>query len=213
MFLDGNKLQANSFSKKVFFWDTLMDIRERRKTTSARKREREAEQALAEAKALREAAEENKARVVDRQINDLVTYKDALISNFTQLQGKQYPLHSRKRERSRTPSCSPSRTPTPSPCRSPVSGAERRRATVRSGKGKDRRRSFSRSPSPERRPPAARNLDRSIPGLVFGDERRSSHNSREFTPRRSPSRRPTPGSPARSPSWHVASRRRRRDRR
>ena len=183
------------------------DIRERKK------KEREAELALAEARALRVAAEENEARVVDRQINDLVTYKDALISNSTQMQGKQYPLHSRKRDRSRTPSRSPSRTPTPSPSWSPVSGTERRRATVRSGKGKDRRRSFSRSPSPERRPPATRNLERSIPGLVYGDERRSSHNSREFTPRRSPSRRPTPGTPPRSPSWHVASRRRRRERR
>ena len=162
---------------------------------------------------MRVAAEENEARVVDRQINDLVTYKDALVSNSTQLQGKQYPLHSRKRERSRTPSCSPPCSPTPSPCRSPVSGAERRRTTVRSGKGKDRRRSFSRSPSPDRRPQAARNLDRSIPGLVYGDERRSSHHSREFTPRRSPSRRPSPGSPPRSPPWQVASRRRRRDRR
>ena len=27
MFLDGNKLQANSFSKKVFFWDTLVLIK------------------------------------------------------------------------------------------------------------------------------------------------------------------------------------------
>ena len=106
------------------------DIRERKR------KEREAELALAEARALRVAAEENEARVVDRQINDLVTYKDALVSNSTQLQGKQYPLHSRKRERSRTPSCSPPCSPTPSPCRSPVSGAERRRTTVRSGKGK-----------------------------------------------------------------------------
>ena len=179
------------------------DIRERQR------KEREAELALAEARALRVAAEENEARVVDSQIKDLVSYKDALISNSTQRQGKQYPLHIRKRDRSRTPS----RTPTPSPSSSwsSVSESERRRATVRPGKGKDRRRSYSRSPSPERRPPAARNTERNIPGLVYGEERRGSHNPREFTPRRSPSRRPTPGTPPRSHSWHVASRRRRRE--
>ena len=55
------------------------DIRERKKTDAAREREREAEQVLAEAKALREAAEENEARVVDRKISDLVSYKDALV--------------------------------------------------------------------------------------------------------------------------------------
>ena len=164
---------------------------------------------------MRVAAEENEARVVDRQINDLVSYKDALVSNSSQLQGKQYPLHSRKRERSRTPSCSPPCSPTPSPSRSSVLGAERRRTTVRGGKGKDRRGSFSRSPSPDRRSCAARTPDRTIPGLVYGDDRRGSLQSRgrEFTPRRSPSRRPSPGSPPRFPSWQVASRRRRRDRR
>ena len=88
--------------------ETDMDIRERKKTDAARKREREAEQVLAEAKALREAAEENEARVVDRQISDLVSYKDALVSNSSQPQGSQYTLHSRKRGRSRTPSSSPS---------------------------------------------------------------------------------------------------------
>ena len=54
------------------------DIRERQR------KEREAELALAEARALRIAAEENEARVVDSQIKDLVSYKDALISNSTQ---------------------------------------------------------------------------------------------------------------------------------
>ena len=186
------------------------DIRDRQR------KEREAEKALLEARALREAAEENEARVVDSQIQDLYTYKDALIQNSTQRQGKQYPLLSRKRDRSRTPSRSPSRTPTPAPSSSwsSVSGAERRRATVRTGKGKDRRRSFSRSPTPERKPAATRNTDRTIPGLSMVDDRRSSRSRREFTPSRSPPRRRTPGTPTRSPSWHaVASRRSRRDRR
>ena len=186
------------------------DIRERQR------KEREAEKALVEARALRVAAEENEARVVDSQIKDLYSYKDALIQNSTQRQGKQYPLLSRKRDRSRTPSRSPSRTPTPAPSSSwsSVSGAERRRATVRTGKGKDRRRSYSRSPTPERKPATTRNSDRSIPGLSMVDDRRSSRSRREFTPSRSPSRRRTPGTPTRSPSWQaVASRRSRRERR
>ena len=186
------------------------DIRERQK------KEREAEKALLEARALRVAAEENEARVVDSQIKDLCSYKEALIKDSTQRQGKQYPLLSRKRDRSRTHSRSPSRTPTPTPSSSwsSVSGAERRRATVRTGKGKDRRRSYSRSPTPARRPATTRNTDRSIPGLSMADDRRSSRSRREFTPSRSPPRRSTPGTPTRSPSWQaVASRRSRRERR
>ena len=122
----------------------------------------------------------------------------------------------RKRDRSRTHSRSPSRTPTPAPSSSwsSVSGAERRRATVRTGKGKDRRRSYSRSTTPARRPATTRNTERSIPGLSMADDRRSSRSRREFTPSRSPPRRSTPGTPTRSPSWQaVASRRSRRERR
>ena len=122
----------------INFGTAEQDVRDRQK------KEREAEKALVEARALRVAAEENEARVVESQIQDLYSYKDALIQNSTQRQGKQYPLLSRKRDRSRSPSRSPSRTPTPRPSSSwsPVSGAERRRATVRTGKGKDRRRSY-----------------------------------------------------------------------
>ena len=47
------------------------DIRDRQR------KERQAEKALLEARALREAAEENEARVVDSRIQDLYTYKDA----------------------------------------------------------------------------------------------------------------------------------------
>ena len=82
------------------------DIRERQKTEEARKREKEAEQALAKSRAMREAAENNEARFVNRKIALLVSYKDALISNSSQPQGRQRPLHSRKR--ARTPSRSPS---------------------------------------------------------------------------------------------------------
>ena len=186
------------------------DVRDRQR------KERDAEKALMEARALREAAEENEARLVESKIQDLHSYKDALIKNSKQREGKQYPLLSNKRDRSRTPSRSPSRTPTPRPSSScsSVSGAERRRATVRTGKGKNRRRSFSRSPTPERRPASTRNCDRSIPGLSLEDDRRSSRTRREFTPSRTPPRGRTPGTPTRSPSWHaVSSRRSRRERR
>ena len=110
------------------------DIRERQKTDAAREREREAEQVLAEA--LREAVEENEARVVEKKIDDLVSYKHALVSNSTQPQGSQHTLHSRKRGRSRTPSRSPSSTPASSPCRSPVLEGERKRETARGGRGR-----------------------------------------------------------------------------
>ena len=157
----------------------------------------------------------NEARVVNRQINDLVSYKDALVSNSSQLQGHQYPLHTRKRARSRTPSSSPSFTPASSPSRSSVPDAERRRTTVRGGKGKDRRGSYSRSPTPDQRTRVARTPDRAIPGLDYRDERRSSLHSRrrEFSPCRSPPRRPSPGSPPGSPAWQVATSQRRRERR
>ena len=189
--------------------DGKLDIRERKK------QERDAELALAEARALREAAEENEARAVDRHINVLVTYKDALVSNSTQRQGPQIPLHSRKRERSRSLSSSPPGTPSPSPSRSTVAGAERRRATVRAGKGKDRRASYSRSPSPIQRTRVMSTPVRSIPGLTYREDRSDTHLSRrrERTPYRSPARRPSPGTPPGSPAWQVATSRRRRERR
>ena len=49
------------------------DIRERQKTEEARKREKEAEQTLAESRAMREAAENDEARVVNRKIALLVS--------------------------------------------------------------------------------------------------------------------------------------------
>ena len=148
--------------------------------------------------------------MVNKKIADLVSYKDALVSNSTQPHGSQHTLHSRKRGRSRTPSRSPSITPASSPCRSPWPEAERRRETARGGKGKERRRSYSRSPTPEHRRRTARTPERAIPGLAFReDRRRSLLKGREFSPARTPSRRPSPRSPPRSPSWQVATSRRR----
>ena len=96
-----------------------------------------------------------------------------------------------------------------------MAGAERRRATVRGGKGKDRRASYSRSPSPIQRTRVIRTPDKSIPGLNYREDKRDNLHSRrrEITPYRSPSRRPSPGTPPGSPAWQVASSRRRRDRR
>ena len=163
-----------SYTGPVAGREAEYDIRERQKTEEAREREREAEQVLAETRALREAAEEDEARVVNKKIAVLVSYKDALVSNSSQPHGSQHPLHSRKRGRTRTPSRSPSSSPAPSPCRSPRPEAERRRETARGGKGKERRRSYSRSPIPEHRRRAARTPERAIPGLAFREDRRRS---------------------------------------
>ena len=58
------------------------------------------------------------------------------------------------------------------------------------------RRSYSCSPTPEPRRRAARTPERAIPGLAFReDRRRSLLRGREFSPARTPSRRPSPRSP------------------
>ena len=91
-------------------------------------------------------------------------YADTLLNNSTQPTGSVRQLHSRKRGRSRTRSRSPSRS-APSASRSPHPTDERRRLTVRSGKDKGRRQSYSRSPTPDRRR-QARTPPRTIPGLL-----------------------------------------------
>ena len=61
-----------------------MDIRERSKTEEERRKEKEAEDILAEQRAVRKAAEEEEAREAEREIAKLTRYKDALLSNSCQ---------------------------------------------------------------------------------------------------------------------------------
>ena len=188
----------------------MMDVRERRKVEEARKKEKEAEQALLIQTAERMAAEEEEALRAEGVISSLTHYRDALLRRGGQTSGPVGELRSSKRTRSPTPSRSP--PPAPSPSRTPPP-SDRRRLTARSGKGKEKRSSFSRSPSRETYR-EARPTNRSVPGLNLGrEETRAPHRTREFSPSCTPPRRRrSPSSPPRSPQWETA-RRRRRDRR
>ena len=186
-----------------------MDIRERTKVAEARRKEKAAEEALKQQTAERKAAEEEEARKAEEVINSLTAYRDALVKSGGQSSGSHSITRSYKRTRAPTPSRSPSSSPAPSPSRTPPP-PNRKRITARSGKGKERRRSFSRSPSHEITPREPRPSNKFVPGLYLGkDEGRAPLRTREFSPCSSPPRRRSPSSPPRSPQWQTATRRRR----
>jgi hypothetical protein len=186
----------------------LFDIRERSKLEEAKKKEKEAEEALKKAGADRI---EEEAKEADRKIRELTRYRDALVKDregsSSKPTGSHGAVRARKRTRSPTPPPRPSHS-SPSSSRTPLS-TSRRRETVRAGKGKGRRSSYSRSQSPRRHPREPRPSARTVPGLCLGprDERRSQR-KREFSPSRTPPRRPR--SPSGSPPWQTSQRRRRR---
>ena len=186
-----------------------MDIREREKVTEARRNEKEAEEALKQQTAVRKAAEEEEARKAEEVINSLTAYRDALMKGGGQSSGSRSIMSSNKRTRAPTPSRSPSPSPAPSSSRTPPHSS-RKRITARSGKGKERRRSYSRSPSKGSIPREHRPTQKSVPGLYLGkEEARAPTRRREFSPCSPAPRRRTPSSPPRSPQWQTATRRRR----
>jgi hypothetical protein len=187
----------------------LFDIRERSKLEAAKKKEKEAEEAL---KRERAARIEEEAKEADRKIRELTRYRDALVKDregsSSKPTGSQGAVRARKRTRSPTPPPRSSHS-SPSSSRTPLS-TSRRRETVRAGKGKGRRSSYSRSQSPRRHPREPRPSARTVPGLCLGPrEERRSQRQREFSPSRTPPRRQS-RSPSRSPPWQTSQRRRRR---
>jgi hypothetical protein len=190
------------------YGSNLLDIRERSKLEEAKKKEKEAKEALKQAEADRN---EEETREADRKIRELTRYRDALVreGSTSKPTGSHGAVRARKRTRSPTPPARPSHA-SPSSSRTPPS-TSRRRETVRAGKGKGGRVSYSRSQSPRRHPREPRPSERTVPGLCLGqrDERRSQR-KREFSPSRTPPRRPR--SPSGSPPWQTSQRRRRRGR-
>jgi hypothetical protein len=186
-----------------------MDIREREKVKEARRNEKEAEEALKHQIAVRKAAEEEEAKKAQEKIKSLTAYRDALMKGGGHSSGSRSIVSSYKRTRAPTPTRSPSPSPAPSSSRTPsLSG--RKRITARSGKGKDRRRSYSRSPSKGRFEREHRPSHKSVPGLYTGqEEARGAARRREFTPRSPAPRRRSPCTPPRSPEWQDVTRRRR----
>ena len=188
-----------------------MDIREREKVKDARRKEKEAEESLKQQIAVRKAAEEEEAKNAQEKIQSLTAYRDALMKGGGHSSGSRSIMSCSKRTRAPTPTRSPSPSTAPSSSRTPsLSG--RKRITARSGKGKARRRSYSRSPSKERSEREHRPSHKSVPGLNTGhEEARGAARRREFTPRSPTPRRRSPRSPSRSPEWQeVTSRRRER---
>ena len=194
----------------TFSGTNLFDIRERSKLDSARQKEKEAEAALEMERAARKEAErEEEAREVDRKMRALTWYRDALMKNSSSSPRGTQGVVPRARKRSRSPT-PPSRhtTSSPSASRSPPTSS-RQRGTTRAGKGKDRRRSFSRSPSLRHHPREPRPSSVTVPGLCLGPrEERRSGRRREFSPSKSPPRGQS-RSPSRSPPWQTCHRRRR----
>jgi hypothetical protein len=186
----------------------LFDIRERSKLDSARQKEKEAEAALEKERAARKEAErEEEAREVDRKMRELTRYRDALMRNNSSSPKGKHGVVPRSRKRSRSPT-PPSRqtTSSPSASRSPPSSS-RQRGTTRAGKGKDKRRSFSRSPSLRHHPREPRPSSVTVPGLCLGPrEERRSRRRREFSHSKSPPRAKS-RSPSSSPSWQTCHRR------
>ena len=186
----------------------MMDIRERQRAEEARKKEKEAEDALRALTKERMKAEEEEALRVQGVIEKLTQYHSSLPGNSgTQATGSRSIPGKLKRRRS--PSQSRSRTSSPSPAPTPSrSPTPRKRSTVRAGKGKGRRTSYSRSPSRRSLPRSSRPTPRPVPGLYTGKEpMKALYRTREFSPPRTPSTRTY--SPARSPSWQTVTSRRR----
>jgi hypothetical protein len=202
--VDPNYRGPGSFSGKG-----EMDIREREKVKEARRNEKEAEEALKHQIAVRKAAEEEEAMKAEEKIKSLTAYRDALMKGGGHSSGSRSTMSSHKRTRAPTPTRSPSPSPAPSSSRTPsLSG--RKRITARSGKGKDRRRSYSRSPSKGSFQREHRPSQKSVPGLYIGqEEARAATRRREFTPRSPAPRRRSPSTPPRSPEWQDVTRRRR----
>ena len=184
----------------------LQDIRQRSKVEAARLKEQEAKAALEkESEARRDAEREEAARVVERQMRELTRYRDALMRNSSSSPKGEHRTvpRSRKRSRSSTP---PSRQTSPSASRSPPSSS-RQRGNTRLGKGKDKRHSFSRSPSHRKHHGEHRPHAVTVPGLSLGPSvERRSRRRREFSQSKSPPRAPS-RSPSRSPSWQTRHRR------
>ena len=186
----------------------LQDIRQRSKVDAARLKEKEAKAALEkEREARRDAEREEAAREVERQMRELTRYRDALMRNSSSSPKGEHRAvpRSRKRSRSSTP---PSRqaSASPSASRSPPSSS-RQRGTTRLGKGKDKRHSFSRSPSHRKQHGEHRPHAVTVPGLSLGPSvERRSRRKREFSQSKSPPRAPS-RSPSRSPSWQTRHRR------
>ena len=143
------------------YGSNLFDIRERSKLEEAKKKEKEAEEALKQAGADRI---EEEAKEADRKIRELTRYRDALVreGSSSKPTGSHGAVRARKRTRSPTPPPRPSHS-SPSSSRTPPS-TSRRRETVRAGKGKGRRSSYSRSQSPRRHPREPRPSERTVPG-------------------------------------------------
>ena len=103
----------------------LFDIRERTKLDAAKKKEKEAEEALKRERSARiEAEREEEAREADRKIRELTRYRDALVKDregsSSKPSGSQGAV-SRARKRTRSPTPPPRSSPSsPSSSRTPL---------------------------------------------------------------------------------------------